>query len=73
MSCARLFYWGSEDRQMAKPLRQMQFQIPLQDVDFIEFPGLAHDDFTSPVMENLVIPAITDWIEQHIGPAWWRL
>jgi alpha/beta hydrolase family protein len=39
MSCARLFYWGSEDRQMAKPLRQMQFQIPLQDVDFIEFPG----------------------------------
>jgi pimeloyl-ACP methyl ester carboxylesterase len=70
MSCARLFYWGSDDRQMATKLREMRSQIPLQDVDFMEFPGLAHASFTPPVMEELVVPAVADWTERHVGPAW---
>lgn len=71
MSCARLFYWGSEDRQMAKRLRHARDQLPLQEVDFVEFPGFDHGRCSTPAaLENPVVPTVADWISQRLGPAW---
>jgi dienelactone hydrolase len=71
MSCSRLFYWGSEDRQMARRLRRTSGQLTFQDVDFIEFPGLDHGGCSTPEsMENPVVPTVADWISRRLGPAW---
>jgi pimeloyl-ACP methyl ester carboxylesterase len=71
MSCSRLFYWGSEDRQMAKRLRRTSEQLTLQDVDFIEFPGLDHGGCSTPEsLESPVVPTVADWISRRLGPAW---
>ncbi len=65
MSCARLFYWGGEDRQMAKHLRRTSNQLALQDADFIEFPDLDHGDCNTPEsLEHPVVPAVADWLRE---------
>jgi pimeloyl-ACP methyl ester carboxylesterase len=70
MSCPRLLYWGSEDRQMAKRLRRTREHLLLQDVDFIEFAGLDHGAFKGDVQENTVVPTVADWISQRVGASW---
>jgi pimeloyl-ACP methyl ester carboxylesterase len=63
MPCPRLFYWGSEDRQMAKKLRRTSELLTFQDVDFIEFPGLDHGECSTPEsLEDPVVPTVADWI-----------
>jgi len=71
MSCARLLYWGSEDRQMAQRLRRAREQLTLQDVDFIEFPGFDHGGCSSPeALAHVVVPAVAGWLEQSLGAEW---
>jgi hypothetical protein len=48
MRCARLFYWGGEDRQVAKRFRRLGGQLAFQDVDFIECPGFDHAGCNTP-------------------------
>ena len=70
MSCARLFYWGSEDRQMAKRLRRLSEHLMLGDVDFLEFPGFDHAACNTPeALQSPVVPAIAEWVSQRLGPA----
>jgi hypothetical protein len=63
MSCARLLYWGSEDRQMARRLRRTRDQLEMQEVDFIEFPGLDHSGCnTAEALEHAVVPTVASWM-----------
>lgn len=64
MPCALLFYWGSEDRMMAKPLRRMRGQLDPQGVaDFVEVPGLDHAGCNAPTAwESEVVPAAARWL-----------
>jgi hypothetical protein len=71
MSCARLLYWGSEDRQMAKRLRRARDQLLLQEVDFVEFAGLDHAACNSrEALERTVVPTVVDWVSSRLGPTW---
>jgi pimeloyl-ACP methyl ester carboxylesterase len=71
MSGARLFYWGSEDRQMAKWLRGTRDRDAQQNADFLELPGLDHGACNPPESrENPAVPAVADWISRRLGPAW---
>ena len=73
MSAARLFYWGSEDRQMAKGLRRSRDRPTLlgQDVDHIEFSGLDHAGCNEPeALGHRVVPAVADWVARRLGPSW---
>jgi pimeloyl-ACP methyl ester carboxylesterase len=71
MSCARLLYWGGQDRQMAQRLRRTREQLTLQDVDFIEFPGLDHGACGSPeAAESVVVPEVATWLEGRLGADW---
>lgn len=71
MSCVRLFYWGSEDHHMANGLRRVRDQLTLQDVDFIEFPGLDHGACNAPeALEHAVVPTVSNWISRSLGPSW---
>ncbi|MEX0874697.1 MAG: alpha/beta hydrolase [Actinomycetota bacterium] len=71
MSCARLLYWGSEDRQMAQRLRRTREQLTLQDVDFMEFPGFDHGGCSSPeALESAVVPGVAGWLERRLGAEW---
>jgi pimeloyl-ACP methyl ester carboxylesterase len=70
MSCPRLLYWGSEDRQMAKRLRRSRERLDAQGTDFLEFPGLDHGAFTDQVVGEVVIPAAVDWVERRVGSVW---
>lgn len=68
VSCARLFYWGAEDRRMATKLRCMRGQLSFQEVDFVEFPGFDHGECNTPeALASPVIPAVTNWLSQHLG------
>ncbi len=69
MPSPRLLYWGREDRQMAKRLRRAREQLTLQDIDFIEFPGLDHPACNDgEALQRQIIPAVSDWASQRIGP-----
>jgi pimeloyl-ACP methyl ester carboxylesterase len=70
MTCPRLLYWGSEDRQMAKKLRRARKRLTLQDVDFVEFAGLDHGAFIDEVLADVVFPAVTSWVDQRLGATW---
>jgi hypothetical protein len=71
MPCAQLFYWGSEDRQMAKQLRRLSGQLSLQAADFIEIAGLDHAECNTPLaLESAVVPPVAEWLRQRVGPSW---
>jgi hypothetical protein len=71
MSSARLFYWGSEDRQMAKRLRRLSEHLMLQDVDFLEFPGFDHRACNAPeALQSLVVPAFAQWVSPRLRAPW---
>ena len=71
MSCPRLLYWGSEDRRQAKGLRRAQERLTLQDVDFVEYPGLGHEvGGDEMLLADLVIPTVRDWVARRVGPSW---
>lgn len=71
ITCPRLLYWGSEDRQMAKKLWLAQQRLTLQAVDFVEFEGLDHGACnTEAALTGLVIPAVVSWVARRLGQAW---
>ncbi|HVX44467.1 MAG TPA: alpha/beta hydrolase [Mycobacteriales bacterium] len=71
MECPRLCYWGGEDNQMAVRLRDLRNQIPFQEVDFIELPGLDHGRCNTPeALRDAVVPAVADWLARRLGPTW---
>jgi hypothetical protein len=70
MPCPRLLYWGSEDRQMARRLRQVRDLLAFRGVDFVEFPGLDHGAFNERVTADLVVPTIVDWAARKVGDSW---
>jgi pimeloyl-ACP methyl ester carboxylesterase len=71
MRCPRLIFWGSEDRQMVKTLRLAQQRLPLQEVDFVEFPGVGHEvGGDDALLAELVIPTVVSWADRRIGPSW---
>lgn len=70
MSCARLFYWGGADRQMAEPLRRAQERLRFQGADFIELRGLDHRACNTPMaLEGEVVPTVAEWLAR-LGRAW---
>jgi hypothetical protein len=74
MTCARLLYWGAEDRQVAKRFRRLGRQLMLQDVDFIEFPGFDHQGCNTPgALERSVVPAAGGRVSQRLGHSWSEL
>lgn len=71
LNCARLFYWGADDRQMAKKLRGLRGQLAFQNTEFIEFPGLDHGGCNTPeTLTNPVIPSVENWLSQTLGSTW---
>lgn len=71
MRCARLLYWGSEDRQMARGLQRAEADASFQDVDFIAFGGRDHRGCnTHAALEREVVPAIADWLERRLDGSW---
>lgn len=71
MSCARLLYWGSEDARMAPGLTRAREDPSLQEVGFLEFPGLDHGGCSElPGIERQVVPAVAEWISARLGPSW---
>ncbi|NYJ75880.1 alpha/beta fold hydrolase [Allobranchiibius huperziae] len=68
MPCASLFYWGSDDRQMATKLRRAQNQLLLGDAEFVEFAGLDHASCnTHDALREHVIPMITERLRSRAG------
>lgn len=66
LRCPRLLYWGSEDRQMAKPLRRLREELSLQDVDFVELAGYDHGGcHAEQALTKEVVPAIRRWAAGH--------
>ena len=71
MACPRLLYWGSEDRRHARELRRAQQRLTLQDVDFVEYPGLGHEvGGDEALLAELVFPTVVDWVARRVGPTW---
>jgi pimeloyl-ACP methyl ester carboxylesterase len=69
MPCARLLYWGSQDRQMARRLRSAQLELSLRDVEFIELAGLDHTGCnTKEALAQTVIPTVADWLSRRLEP-----
>jgi pimeloyl-ACP methyl ester carboxylesterase len=62
--CSALFYWGSEDRQMARHLRRTREQFESKYINFMEFEGLDHGAFNEDVTANIVIPAVRTWLRK---------
>lgn len=66
LSIPRLLYWGSEDRQMAKPLRRLREELILHDTDFVELAGYDHGGCSSErALTNDVAPTIRRWAADH--------
>jgi pimeloyl-ACP methyl ester carboxylesterase len=71
MSCARLLYWGSEDRQMAQRLRSTREELALQNVDFVEFPELDHAGCAAPdALETQIVPSVESWFQRSLRGVW---
>jgi pimeloyl-ACP methyl ester carboxylesterase len=70
LRCPALFYWGSNDRQMASGLRIAREQSELCNLDFVEFPALDHGAFNEEVTGTLVIPAVRLWLGETLGASW---
>lgn len=68
MSCARLLYWGSKDRQMAGRLQRAQREMELQEVEFVEFAGLDHAGCNArEALEGQVVPTIANWLSRRVA------
>lgn len=71
MSRPCLLYWGSDDRQTARKLRNAQTQLSLQYVDFVEFAGLDHAACNSrEALREPVVPTVAEWLSRRVGRAW---
>jgi pimeloyl-ACP methyl ester carboxylesterase len=71
MTCARLFYWGAEDRRVAERFERLRGQLMFQGVDLIEFPGSDHTTCSTPdELEASVLPAVSEWVSRRLGPSW---
>jgi pimeloyl-ACP methyl ester carboxylesterase len=70
LSRPALFYWGSDDRQMARGLRRARELLWPPGIEFLEFAGLDHGSFDESALGHLVIPAVREWIERAAGPRW---
>jgi pimeloyl-ACP methyl ester carboxylesterase len=66
-----LMYWGGDDRQMARKLRRSQAQLMLEQVDFVELPGLDHGAcHSSDALRRHIVPTLKQWITRRLGPSW---
>jgi pimeloyl-ACP methyl ester carboxylesterase len=71
MSSPLLFYWGAEDRQMAKRLRRMRGQLWRDGIDFAEFECLDHAACGGDeAAREVVIPAVRSWVARRLGGPW---
>jgi pimeloyl-ACP methyl ester carboxylesterase len=71
MACPALLYWGSEDRRQAAGLRRAQQLLRVNDVEFVEYPGLGHEAGGDPeILADLVVPAVVEWAARRLGPPW---
>lgn len=71
MSCPCLFYWGSDDRQMARKLRRAQAQLTPGDVEFVEFAGFDHAACnTREALREHVVPTVAGWLSSHASRDW---
>ncbi len=71
LPCPCLFYWGSEDRQMAAKLRRAQAQVSLGEVDFVELEGLDHAACdTREALRERIVPTVAEWLSSRTGRDW---
>ena len=71
MACRRSSTGAARTGDKPAGLRRAQQLLRVNDVEFVEYPGLGHEAGGDPAMlADLVVPIVVDWAARRLGPPW---